>query len=150
MMKQFRLIFLFGYVLFLGLQSNLSSGERDHSATASAIYWKTLSLEAKKAFLYAYLYRTHEIGLMLKESGKDYKVQEFYSKVIAEPFYEIYSGLEVGKKEEIVSYIDRFYRMEFNLDKPFFEALKYAYSMVKVGEKTLTELVEEYIRNLEK
>lgn len=150
MMRRFRIIFLFAIALLPGLRAELFPEEKDYSAVASAIYWKTLSPEAKKAFLYAYLYRTHEIDLMLKKYSQNYRIPEFYSEVIAEPFYEIYSGLEAGKVEEVVSYIDRFYRMEFNLDKPFFEALKYAYSMVKVGQKTLTELVEEYIRNLEK
>ncbi|MBO8130365.1 MAG: hypothetical protein H0Z29_02480 [Candidatus Marinimicrobia bacterium] len=134
------IIALFFYGICIGQVS------KDNTPLATAIYWKLLDRDSKKAFLYAYLYRTHEVYRQIEAKDSKGDCLIFYREFISYPLYEIYTTFKDNTKDEMIKYIDKFYKMEFNYSEPFYKAIEYACEMVKVGDKTLKELVEYYIQ----
>lgn len=114
----------------------------DYTNYGQMIYWKTLTPAEKKVFLFAYLYRTHEINNQVK-ADKQLKTQAgIFDKQIARPVFETFAALDSTGKEAVVFWIDKFYRNDFNKDKSFNEALRYAHIKIASGDKALHELFE--------
>lgn len=114
----------------------------DYTAYGQMIYWKTLNLEEKKVFLYAYLYRTHEIGNELKASRKLKSAAARYEDEIAQPVYRIFSDLDETSKTNLIYWIDMFYQQKLNRNESFKEALRYAFRKLKTGAETMYDVYQ--------
>jgi len=140
-LKVIAVIFFINVLLFSqGLKQNR---DFDYTSYGQMIYWKTLKLDEKKVFLYAYLYRTNEILNLVKENRKMNLCSEEFKKSIANPVFKIFSALDEKKKENLIYWIDTFYRTDFNKGKTFCDALVYAFEKVKVGKRSLYDTYKD-------
>lgn len=141
MLKVIAVIFFINVLLFS--QGAIQDKKFDYISYGQMIYWKALRLDEKKVFLYAYLYRTNEILNQFKESKKLKPCADTYKKVIVDPLFEVFSDLDEKKKEELIDWIDIFYRSDLNKEKIFYSALMYAFEKVKSGRESLYDIYKK-------
>lgn len=123
-------------------QQKSSGRDVDYTSFGQMIYWKALDTTEKKVFLDAYLYRTHEIAQLMKQDDRLQKTVKRYDEIIADPVYEIYRNLSDSKKEELIDWIDTFYRSEYHHNETFFKALEYAFKKIKTGQESLYDIYQ--------
>ena len=97
------------------------------------IYWKSLTTSEKKVFLYAYLYHTYEILEQIKHDRNLKSCSKQFQQKIADPVFDIFAQLTDSQKDDLIFWIDKFYRIDSNKDQPFSEALRYANEKMKAG-----------------
>jgi len=97
------------------------------------IYWKSLTPSEKKVFLYAYLYHTYEILEQIKHDRNLKSCSKQFQQKIADPVFDIFAQLTDSQKDDLIFWIDKFYRIDSNKDQPFSEALRYASEKMKAG-----------------
>jgi len=97
------------------------------------IYWKSLTPSEKKVFLYAYLYHTYEILEQIKHDRNLKSCSKQFQQKIADPVFDIFAQLTDSQKDDLIFWIDKFYRIDSNKDQPFSEALRYANEKMKTG-----------------
>ncbi|HPC35749.1 MAG TPA: hypothetical protein P5268_02355 [Candidatus Marinimicrobia bacterium] len=97
------------------------------------IYWKSLTPSEKKVFLYAYLYHTYEISEQVKQDKNLKSCAKQFQKQIADPVFDVFAQLNESQKDDLIFWIDKFYRIDSNKDQPFGEALRYASEKMKAG-----------------
>jgi len=97
------------------------------------IYWKSLTPSEKKVFLYAYLYHTYEILEQIKHDRNLKSCSKQFQQKIADPVFDIFAQLTDSQKDDLIFWIDKFYRIDSNKDQPFSEALRYANEKMKAG-----------------
>jgi|GEM_PF-511780 len=107
------------------------------------IYWKSLTPAEKKVFLYAYLYRTYETLQQVKTERDLKSAVRPFQKKIADPVFDIYRPVDEAQNDDLIFWIDKFYRIDLNKDKSFGDALRYASEKMKTGSKSLQELFQE-------
>ncbi len=134
-------IFFINVLLFS--QGLIQDKDFDYMSYGQMIYWKALKLDEKKVFLYAYLYRTNEILNQVKENRKMNLCSEEFKSSVADPVFKIFSALDEKKKEDLVYWIDTFYKSDFNKEKTFYGALVYAFEKVKTGKKSLYDTYKD-------
>ncbi len=99
----------------------------DYSSIGQMIYWRTLSTSEKKVFLHTYLYRTNEILKEMQDARTLRHCTPAYKQEILEPLVTIYAQLDSLQKNNLIYWIDTFYKSELNHGKDFKAALDYAY-----------------------
>lgn len=105
-------------------------------------YWKTLSAPEKEVFLFSYMTQVFDTyNSMKKEMGYNEITQWYYDNK-AELVFGIFDQLEVANMSEFVGWIDEFYRNEDFIDKPFDEALRFAFRFEQAAGETLWEKYE--------
>jgi len=97
------------------------------------IYWKSLTPSEKKVFLYAYLYHTYEILEQIKHDRNLKSCAKQFQQKIADPVFDIFAQLNESQKDDLIFWIDKFYRIDSNKNQPFSEALRYASEKMKAG-----------------
>ncbi|MCK9484571.1 MAG: hypothetical protein M0R34_09420 [Candidatus Marinimicrobia bacterium] len=107
------------------------------------IYWKSLNTAEKKVFLYAYLYRTYETLQQVKYERDLKSASKVFQKKIADPVFNIYRQIDESLYDDLIFWIDKFYRIDLNKDKSFNAALRYASEKMKTGSQSLHELFKE-------
>lgn len=117
----------------------------DYTAYGQMIYWKSLTTTEKRVFLHAFLYRSYEVYSQLKDNPKLKNVAPLYQEELLRPVVAIFGELTSSQKDNLIFWIDKFYRNDFNKTKSFYEALQYAYKKVKTGDKSLYETVKEQL-----
>ena len=105
-------------------------------------YWKTLSQEEKETFLFSYLTQVYETHSELKNTVGYGGITEWYYDNRAEMVYGIFDQLEVVKVSEIVKWIDEFYSHGEYANRPFFEALEFAYRFAEASGANMWEKYE--------
>lgn len=103
----------------------------DYTSYGQMIYWKALSISEKKVFLYSYLYRTYEILNQINENQKLKPFSDEYEKIIAEPVFDVFRNLDDKKKEDLIYWINIFYRNDVNRGKPFCDAIYFRKSKLR-------------------
>ena len=107
------------------------------------IYWKSLTQAEKKVFLYAYLFRTYEILEEVKSERELKSVAKPFQKKIADPVFDLFRNFDENQKNDLIFWIDKFYRNDVNKDKPFGDALRYAGEKLGTGSKSLRSMFKE-------
>jgi len=97
------------------------------------IYWKSLTPSEKKVFLYAYLYHTYEILEQIKHDRNLKSCSKQFQQKIADPVFDVFAQLNESQKDDLIFWIDKFYRIDSNKNQPFSEALRYASEKMKAG-----------------
>ena len=104
-------------------------------------YWKTLTQEEKEIFLFSYLTMVYETHTEFKNSEGFGGITEWYYNNRAELVYGVFDQLEVVRISEIVKWINEFYSHGEYANRPFIEALEFAY---RFAEASGTNMWEKY------
>ena len=96
-------------------------------------YWKTLTEEEKEIFLFSYLTQVYETHSELKSSVGYGGITEWYYENRAEMVYGIFDQLEVVRISEIVKWVNEFYSHGEYANRPFIEALEFAYRFAEAS-----------------
>ena len=104
-------------------------------------YWKTLTEEEKEIFLFSYLTQVYETHSELKSSVGYGGITEWYYENRAEMVYGIFDKLEVVRISEIVKWVNEFYSHGEYANRPFIEALEFAY---RFAEASGVNMLEKY------
>ena len=105
-------------------------------------YWKTLTQEEKEIFLFSYLTQVYETHSELKENVGYGGITEWYYNNRAEMVYGIFDQLELVRISEIVKWVDEFYAHGEYANKPFVEALEFAYRFAEASGSNMWEKYE--------
>ena len=105
-------------------------------------YWKTLTEEEKEIFLFSYLTQVYETHSELKENVGYGGITEWYYNNRAEMVYGIFDQLELVRISEIVKWVDEFYSHGEYANKPFVEALEFAYRFAEASGSNMWEKYE--------
>lgn len=105
-------------------------------------YWKTLSDSEKETFLFSYLTQVYETHTELQNSEGYGGFTEWYYNNRAELVYGIFDKLEEVKISEMAKWIDEFYSHGEYANRPFYEALEFAYRFADASGATMWEKYE--------
>ena len=120
-MKKYLLIFCFIGILIAQEQ------DKDLALSPVVTYWKTLTMEEKETFLFSYLVQVYETHTELKK--------EIGYGGITEWYYD--------NRAELVKWVDEFYAHGEYANRPFFEALEFAFRFQQAAGSTLLEKYED-------
>ena len=105
-------------------------------------YWKTLTQEEKGIYLFSYLTQVYDTyGELKMETGYG-ELTTWYYDNRAELVFGIFDQLEKTELTEFVGWVDEFYRQEDFVDRPFYEALAFAFRFQKAAGKSIWEKFE--------
>lgn len=110
--------------------------------SAIVAYWKTLSQEQKETYLFSYMTQTYETYVDLKDELGYNELTKWYYDNRAEQVFGIFDQLEETDLKEFVGWIDEFYRHDDFVDKPFYEAMAFAFRFQQAAGETLWEKYE--------
>jgi hypothetical protein len=121
------------------------SQEEASSETLSpaVAYWKTLTPDEKELYLFSYLtqvYETHQD--LIKQRGYD-EVTTWYYENRAELVYGIFDKLKDEEISQFVMWIDEYYSHEEYVNRPFFEAMSFAFRFQQTSGETLWDKYEK-------
>ena len=105
-------------------------------------YWKTLSKSEKETFLFSYLTQVYETHTELQNSVGYGGITEWYYDNRAELVYGIFDKLEEVKISEMAKWIDEFYSHGEYANRPFYEALEFAYRFADASGATMWQKYE--------
>ena len=105
-------------------------------------YWKTLSVDEKETFLFSYLTQVYETHTELQDSEGFGGFTEWYYKNRAELIYGIFDKLEEVTIAEMAEWIDEFYSHGEYSNRPFYEALEFAYRFADAEGGTMWQKYE--------
>ena len=105
-------------------------------------YWKTLTEEEKEIFLFSYLTQVYETHSELKSNVGYGGITEWYYENRAEMVYGIFDQLEVVRISEIVKWVNEFYSHGEYANRPFIEALEFAYRFAVASGVNMWEKYE--------
>tara|TARA_Y100000739_G_C20339670_1_gene342753 strand:+ start:67 stop:501 length:435 start_codon:yes stop_codon:yes gene_type:complete len=120
----------------------LCSQPNEGSLSPVVTYWKTLTNEEKEIFLFSYLTQVYETHSELKNSIGFGGITEWYYDNRAEMVYGIFDQLEIVRISEIVRWIDEFYSHGDYANRPFIEALEFAYRFAEASGANMWEKYE--------
>ncbi len=106
-------------------------------------YWKTLTPGEKELYLFSYLtqvYETHQD--LIKQRGYD-EVTTWYYENRAELVYGIFDKLKEEEISQFVVWIDEYYSHEEYVNRPFFEAMSFAFRFQQTSGETLWDKYEK-------
>ena len=128
-------------IIFIFLISNIFGQVNEDKLSPVVTYWKTLTQEEKEIFLFSYLTMVYETHTELKNSEGFGGITEWYYDNRAELVYGVFDQLEVVRISEIVKWINEFYSHGEYANRPFIEALEFAY---RFAEASGTNIWEKY------
>ena len=136
-MKKYLLIFCFIGILIAQEQ------DKDLALSPVVTYWKTLTMEEKETFLFSYLVQVYETHTELeKEIGYGGITEQYYDNR-AELVYGIFDHLNHVDIYQMVKWVDEFYAHGEYANRPFFEALEFAFRFQQAAGSTLLEKYED-------
>ena len=130
------------YLLILICLTFLSAQDGQGALSPVVTYWKTLTSEEKEVFLFSYLTQVYETHSELKSNIGYGGITEWYYENRAEMVYGIFDQLELVKLSEIVRWIDEFYSHTEYSNRPFIEALEFAYRFAEASGSNMWEKYE--------
>lgn len=128
-------IFLFGIIPLYS--------QKDYSPIV--LYWKTLSAVEKETYLFAYLTQIYDTHTSLIEEKGYGELTKWYFTNRAELAYNILDEFDRTDITKFIGWIDDFYSQEEYKDKPFHEALLYAYTYSQMKGESLLEKYESLL-----
>jgi len=105
-------------------------------------YWKTQTIEEKEIFLFSYLVQVYETHNELKNDIGYGGITEWYYDNRAELIYGIFDHLEHVDIYEMVKWVDEFYSHGEYANRPFYEALEFAFRFQQAAGSTMLEKYE--------
>ena len=105
-------------------------------------YWKTLSIDEKETFLFSYLTQVYETHTELKKSEGYGGITEWYYNNRAELVYGIFDKLDEINIHDLAKWVDEFYSHGEYANRPFYEALEFAYRFADASGATIWDKYE--------
>jgi hypothetical protein len=105
-------------------------------------YWKTLTPDQKEIYLFSYMTQTYETYEALKDELGYNELTTWYYNNRAELVFGIFDQLEDRDLDEFVGWIDEFYSHNDFVNKPFYEAMAFAFRFQQAAGETLWEKYE--------
>lgn len=105
-------------------------------------YWKTLTPAQKETYLFSYMTQTYETYEGLKDELGHTELTKWYFDNRAELVFGIFDQLKDEDLDEFVGWIDEFYSHEDFVNKPFHEAMAFAFRFQQAAGETLWEKYE--------
>jgi len=105
-------------------------------------YWKTLSVDEKETFLFSYLTQVYETHTELQNSVGYDGFTEWYYENRAELVYGVFDKLKEVTIAEMAEWIDEFYSHGEYANRPFYEALEFAYRFADASGGTMWQKYE--------
>ncbi len=124
-------------VLFYTLGAQVPEHETDLSPVV--IYWKTLTPGEKEIFLFSYLTQVYETHSAMKKQLGYNDVTSWYYNNMAELVYGVFDSIQEVEMSEFVGWIDQFYTHEDFMNRPFYEALEFAFRYQQAAGETMWE-----------
>tara|TARA_B100001758_G_scaffold246623_1_gene262159 strand:- start:1004 stop:1462 length:459 start_codon:yes stop_codon:yes gene_type:complete len=133
------------YLLILYLLVFLSAQSSNTQVPLSPVvtYWKALTVEEKETFLFSYLVQVYETHSDLKKDIGYGGITEWYYDNRAELIYGIFDHLDQVGIYQMVKWVDEYYSHGEYANKPFHEALEFAFRFQKAAGSTLLEKYED-------
>ena len=110
--------------------------------TPIVAYWKTLNPDQKETYLFSYMTQTYETYEALKDELGYNELTTWYYDNRAELVFGIFDQLEDRDLDEFVGWIDEFYSHNDFVNKPFYEAMAFAFRFQQAAGETLWEKYE--------
>lgn len=110
--------------------------------TPIVAYWKTLTPDQKETYLFSYMTQTYETYDGLKNDLGHTELTKWYYDNRAEMVFGIFDQLEESDLDEFVGWIDEYYSNEEFLDRPFYEAMSFAFRFQQAAGETIWEKYE--------
>ena len=110
--------------------------------TPFVAYWKTLTPDQKETYLFSYMTQTYETYEALKDELGYNELTTWYYDNRAELVFGIFDQLEDRDLDEFVGWIDEFYSHNDFVNKPFYEAMAFAFRFQQAAGETLWEKYE--------
>ncbi|MBI89133.1 MAG: hypothetical protein CMG60_03515 [Candidatus Marinimicrobia bacterium] len=129
-------------IIVLFTLSFLSAQVGEGTLSPVVTYWRTLAHEEKEVFLFSYLTQVYETHSELKNSVGYGEITEWYYENRAEMIYGIFDQLELVKVSEMVRWVDEFYSHGEYANRPFIEALEFAYRFAEASGANMWEKYE--------
>mgnify|MGYP001189764751 FL=1 len=136
-MKKYLLIFCLMGTLLAQAQ------EKDIALSPVVTYWKTLTIDEKETFLFSYLVQVYETHTELKKEIGYGGITEWYYDNRAELIYGIFDNLNHVDIYQMVKWVDEFYGHGEYANRPFYEALEFAFRFQQAAGSTLLEKYED-------
>ena len=136
-MKKFLIVF---FIFSLLTGQNL---KKDIALSPVVTYWKTLTIEEKETFLFSYLVQVYETHTELKKDIGYGGITEWYYDNRAELIYGIFDYLDQIDIYQMVKWVDEFYSHGEYANRPFYEALEFAFRFQQAAGSTLLEKYED-------
>ena len=129
------------YLLILYLLVFLSAQTSNTQVPLSPVvtYWKALTIEEKETFLFSYLVQVYETHSELKKDIGYGGITEWYYDNRAELIYGVFDHLDQVGIYQMVKWVDEYYSHGEYANKPFYEALEFAFRFQKAAGATLLE-----------
>ena len=122
-------LIILSFVIFTGAQTP----ELETDLSPVVVYWKTLTPGEKEIFLFSYLTQVYETHTAMKKQLGYNDVTTWYFNNIAELVYGVFDSMQEVKLQEFVGWIDQFYSHEDFMNRPFYEALEFAFRSLPLG-----------------
>ena len=100
-------------------------------------------MEEKETFLFSYLVQVYETHTELKKEIGYGGITEWYYDNRAELVYGIFDHLNNVDIYQMVKWVDEFYAHGEYANRPFFEALEFAFRFQQAAGSTLLEKYED-------
>ncbi len=110
------------------------------------VYWKTLTPEEKEVFLFSYLTQVYDTYTAMKKELGYNEVTRWYYDHKAELVFGVFEQLETAQISELVGWIDEYYRHDEFMDKPFNDALDFAFRFQEAAGESIWEKYENLKR----
>ena len=128
-------LIILSFVVFTGAQTP----ELETDLSPVVVYWKTLTPGEKEIFLFSYLTQVYETHTAMKKQLGYNDVTTWYYNNIAELVYGVFDSMQKVKMQEFVGWIDQFYSHEDFMNRPFYEALEFAFRYQQAAGETMWE-----------
>lgn len=128
-------LIILSFVVFTGAQTP----ELETDLSPVVVYWKTLTPGEKEIFLFSYLTQVYETHTAMKKQLGYNDVTTWYFNNIAELVYGVFDSMQEVKLQEFVGWIDQFYSHEDFMNRPFYEALEFAFRYQQAAGETMWE-----------
>ncbi len=128
-------LIILSLIVFTGAQTP----ELETDLSPVVVYWKTLTPGEKEIFLFSYLTQVYETHTAMKKQLGYNDVTTWYYNNIAELVYGVFDSIQKVKMQEFVGWIDQFYSHEDFMNRPFYEALEFAFRYQQVAGDTMWE-----------
>ena len=130
-------------ILILLLSFVLSAQTENKKLSPVVTYWKTLSLEQKEIFLFSYLVQVYETHSDLKDEIGYGGITEWFYDNRAELIYGIFDYLDHIGVKDMVKWVDEYYSHGEYANRPFYQALEFAFRFQQAAGGTMLEKYED-------
>ena len=131
------------FILIFSLSFVFSNQIENKKLSPVVTYWKTLTVDQKEIFLFSYLVQVYETHSDLKDEIGYGGITEWFYDNRAELIYGIFDYLDHIGVKDMVKWVDEYYSHGEYANKPFYQALEFAFRFQQAAGNTMLEKYED-------